>query len=71
MYFFKTSVFFFRYMKGRLQYSQVNGFIDTLNKVMDSKYTLLYTPRKALKMADLKAVNHMKSLESKETKGKS
>ena len=61
--------FFLRYMKGRLQYSQINGFIDSFNKVIELKYKLLYTPRKALKLADLKVVNHMRSQESDETKG--
>lgn len=57
-------------MKGRLQYSHVNTFIDSFNKVIASKYKLLTAPRKMLKPADYKVVNLMKTQETEETKGK-
>lgn len=56
-------------MKGRLQYKQVNAFIDTFNKVIATKYKLLSVPRKLMKPADYKICNMMKMQETEETKG--
>lgn len=58
-----------KYMKDRLQYTQINSFIDDFNKVIIAKYTFLSKPRKLLKASDYKTRNIMKLEENDETKG--
>ncbi|XP_045606057.1 SKA complex subunit 1-like [Procambarus clarkii] len=58
-----------KYIRGRLQYEQVNNAVNELNKTLDSKYTLLSRHRSKLSETDWRIVNICKRQETQETKG--
>ncbi|XP_068211507.1 spindle and kinetochore-associated protein 1-like [Palaemon carinicauda] len=58
-----------KYIKGRLQYEQVNNAVDEVNKTIETKYMLMARPRAKLSEFDMKIVNACRSQENKETKG--
>lgn len=58
-----------KYMKGRLNYNQVNTAIDELNKALSEKYKILGMKRTTLNDANRKRYERYKEQESKDTKG--
>ncbi|XP_063605511.1 spindle and kinetochore-associated protein 1-like [Penaeus indicus] len=58
-----------KYIRGRLQYDQVNVAIDEVNKTLETKYTLLRRPRAKLSEVDMKVVMACRQQENQETKG--
>merc|ERR1739842_162766 len=58
-----------RYIRGRLQYDQVNNIVDKLNKTMETKYTLLRRPRAKASDFEMKLIAGCKKHENNETKG--
>lgn len=60
---------FHRYMKGRMNYSQVNTAIDELNKAFSEKYKVLGMKRTTLNDLNKKRYERYKEQESKDTKG--
>lgn len=58
-----------RYIRGRLQYTQVNTAVDEVNKALEAKYTLLSRPRAKLSELNMKIVSECRRQENKETKG--
>lgn len=59
-----------RYLRGRLQYEQVNAAIKEVNQALEAKYTLLARPRNKLSEAEMTVVRECKRQESNETKGR-
>ena len=60
---------FFRYMKGRMNYTQVNTAIDELNKAFSEKYKVLGMKRTTLNDLNKKRYERYKEQETKDTKG--
>ncbi|XP_061174605.1 spindle and kinetochore-associated protein 1-like [Saccostrea echinata] len=58
-----------KYMKGRLNYNQVNTVIDELNKALSEKYKILGMKRTTLNDVNRKRYERYKEQESKDTKG--
>lgn len=58
-----------KYMKGRMNYSQVNTAIDELNKAFSEKYKVLGMKRTTLNDLNKKRYERYKEQESKDTKG--
>lgn len=58
-----------KYIKGRLQYEQVNHTVDELNKTIETKYNLMARPRAKLSEFDMKNVIACRQQENQETKG--
>ncbi|XP_042893415.1 centrosomal protein of 290 kDa-like [Penaeus japonicus] len=58
-----------KYIRGRLQYEQVNVAIDEFNKTLEAKYTLMRRPRAKLSEVDMKVFTACRQQENQETKG--
>lgn len=58
-----------KYIRGRLQYAQVNAAVEEVNKALEAKYTLLSRPRAKLSELNMKIVGECRRQENKETKG--
>lgn len=58
-----------KYIRGRLQYDQVNNIVDKLNETLDAKYTLLRKPRAKASDMEMKLIAACKNKENSETKG--
>lgn len=58
-----------RYIRGRLQYTQVNAAVVEINKALETKYNLLSRPRAKLSELNMKIVGECQRQENKETKG--
>ncbi|KAK4311581.1 hypothetical protein Pmani_016941 [Petrolisthes manimaculis] len=58
-----------KYIRGRLQYEQVNAAIKEVNRALEAKYTLMARPRNKLSEADMNVVRDCKRQESTDTKG--
>ncbi|XP_076035897.1 SKA complex subunit 1-like [Oratosquilla oratoria] len=58
-----------KYIRGRLQYDQVNKAVTELNKTLEAKYALLSRPRNKLRPMELKNVHVFKQQETTETAG--
>uniref|UniRef100_A0A6A7G5Q9 SKA complex subunit 1 n=1 Tax=Hirondellea gigas TaxID=1518452 RepID=A0A6A7G5Q9_9CRUS len=59
-----------KYIRGRLQYEQVNKVVDDLNKALATKYSLMRKPRSKLSLVDMKLVNVLRSQNNADTKGR-
>ena len=62
-------VFYFRYMKGRILYEQVNNLIDELNQVYFTKHNLLKMPASKRTVMQKREYQTFKQHDIKETKG--
>ncbi|XP_045113468.1 spindle and kinetochore-associated protein 1-like [Portunus trituberculatus] len=58
-----------KYIRGRLQYAQVNAAVVEINKTLQTKYNLLSRPRAKLSELNMKIVGECQRQENKETKG--
>uniref|UniRef100_A0A0N7ZAT1 SKA complex subunit 1 n=1 Tax=Scylla olivacea TaxID=85551 RepID=A0A0N7ZAT1_SCYOL len=58
-----------KYIRGRLQYAQVNAAVVEINKTLETKYSLLSRPRAKLSELNMKIVGECQRQENKETKG--
>ncbi|XP_031564580.1 spindle and kinetochore-associated protein 1-like [Actinia tenebrosa] len=58
-----------KYIKGRINYQQVNDAIDEINKVIKAKYKILNLPRSAMGEPIMKKYKAFKEAETEETKG--
>ncbi|CAL4115155.1 unnamed protein product, partial [Meganyctiphanes norvegica] len=58
-----------KYIRGRLQYDQVNNIVDQINKTLEAKYTLLRKPRAKASDVEMKQITACKRQENNETKG--
>lgn len=58
-----------KYIRGRLQYDQINLAVDEVNKTLETKYALLRRPRAKLSDVDMKVAMGCRQQENQETKG--
>ncbi|XP_076067669.1 SKA complex subunit 1-like [Oratosquilla oratoria] len=58
-----------KYIRGRLQYDQINKAVTELNKTLEAKYALLSRPRNKLRPIELKSVQVFRQQETTETAG--
>ncbi|KAK7070446.1 Spindle and kinetochore-associated protein 1 [Halocaridina rubra] len=58
-----------KYIRGRLQYEQINNAINELNKAIETKYALMSRPRAKISEFDMRIVTSCRHHENKETKG--
>lgn len=58
-----------KYIRGRLQYDQVNNAVDELNKALECKYSLMSRPRSKISEVDWRIITTCKRQEIPETKG--
>lgn len=58
-----------KYIRGRLQYTNVNAAVVEINKAVETKYNLLSRPRAKLSELNMKIVRECQRQENKETKG--
>ncbi|XP_018022486.1 spindle and kinetochore-associated protein 1-like [Hyalella azteca] len=59
-----------KYIKGRLQYGQINQMVDQMNKALAAKYALLRRPRSKLSVSEMKLVSALRSQSNEQTKGR-
>ncbi|KAK7076432.1 Spindle and kinetochore-associated protein 1 [Halocaridina rubra] len=59
----------YMYIRGRLQYGQINNAINEINKAIETKYALVARPRAKISEFDMKIVTSCRQHENKETKG--
>ncbi|KAG0728062.1 Spindle and kinetochore-associated protein 1 [Chionoecetes opilio] len=57
-----------KYIRGRLQYVQVNAAVEEINKALEAKYALLSRPRAKLSSSNMKIVAECRRQENKESK---
>lgn len=60
---------FFRYMKGRVSYEQLNAVVEGINIAVTAKYKILCQSVKALSNHSRKLQQRFKDQETKDTKG--
>lgn len=58
-----------KYLKGRVTYDKINGFVDVFNKVLSNKYAIFKKKKSTLKKKDVNLWNEFNKQELKETKG--
>lgn len=58
-----------KYIRGRIQYAQVNTAVEEVNKALEAKYTLLSRPRAKLSEMSMKIVSECRRQVNEETKG--
>lgn len=58
-----------RYIRGRIQYTQVNTAVEEVNKALEAKYTLLSRPRAKLSEMSMKIVSECRRQVNEESKG--
>ncbi|XP_026288753.1 spindle and kinetochore-associated protein 1-like [Frankliniella occidentalis] len=58
-----------KYLRGRVTYEKINGFIEVFNKVLTSKYAVFKKKKSTLKKKDADLWNAYFKQELKETKG--
>ncbi|KAG7162572.1 Spindle and kinetochore-associated protein 1-like [Homarus americanus] len=57
-----------KYIRGRLQYDQVNNTVNAINKTLESKYTLMARPRSKISEVDMRIVTACRRQENQETR---
>ncbi|XP_071545992.1 SKA complex subunit 1-like [Panulirus ornatus] len=58
-----------KYLRGRLQYDQINNAVDQVNKTLETKYALMSRPRSKVSEIDMRIVTACKRQENQETRG--